>query len=128
VKELGDIGPDMIRSAIDDLRASKDGQYLERSIRETKNKIMALKGELLDEEKVLARLETSRDQLVASQLGYITTRQKLVEKYLRDPEHFIGWLMGPANEHMVAEGKFNSPKEVAQFCQAEMAKHRGSRK
>ena len=128
VKELGDIGPDVIRSAIDDLRASKDGQYLERSIRDCKGRIMALKAELLDEEKKLSRLESSRDQLVASQLGYLKVRQKLTEKYLRDPEHFMGWLMGPANEHLVAEGRFNSPKEVAQFCQAEMEKYRGSRK
>jgi len=128
VRSLGDMGPDIVRSIIDEYRVSKDDRFLDRALAEAKDELMRLETEVLEVKKRVKDLESAKARLVDSQLDYLRIRQQLVEKYMQNPQHFLGWLTGPANMELVTEGKFGSPQEVAEFCHNEMNKYRrGSR-
>lgn len=128
VRSMGDMGPDIVRSLIDEYRLSKDDRFLDRALAEAKDELMTLETELLSVKKRIKDLESAKAKLVDSQLDYLRVRQKLLEKYTQDPQHFMGWLTGPANMEMVTEGKFGTPQEVAEFCDKEMERYRrGSR-
>ncbi len=128
VCSLGDMGPDIVRSLIDEYRVSKDDRFLDRTLAEAKDELMRLESEALEVKKRIKDLEVAKAKLVDSQLNYLRVRQQLLEKYMQDPQHFLGWLTGPANMGMVTEEKFGTPQEVAEFCHTEMERYRrGSR-
>jgi hypothetical protein len=128
VRSMGDMGPDIVRSLIDDYRMSKDDRFLDRALAEAKDQLMTLETEVLNVKRRIKDLESVKAKLVESQLDHLRVRQKLLEKYMQDPHHFMGWLTGPANMELVSEGKFGSPQEVAEFCRKEMERYRrGSR-
>ncbi len=128
VRSMGDMGPDIVRSLIDEYRLSKDDRLIDRALAEAKDQLMTLETEVLSVKRRIKDLESAKAKLVDSQLDYLKVRQKLLEKYMQDPHHFMGWLTGPANMDMIAEGKFGSPQEVAEFCHKEMERYRrGSR-
>lgn len=127
VKSLGDYGPDLIRSILDEYMMTKDEHAIDRQIDDIKGEIIKHEREALALKERLKELESVKAKLQNSQMDYLRVRQKLVEEYLRAPNEamFRGWLDSPAHESMISEGKFGSAKEVAEFCRAEVEKRRG---
>lgn len=123
---LGDYGPIAVKAAIDELRISKDGKALDRKLADLKDHLTDLEEEALEVKKEIREIEGIRAKVQNAQMDYLRVRQNLLEKYLRnpDPEKFEAWVGGPAQEHYITEGKFNNPREVAQFCKAEYDKRR----
>jgi hypothetical protein len=123
--QYGDQAPDLVRGLIEESRATMTDKAIDRKLVMLKDRLTDLETEALEVRKTIRSLEDTKAQLQASQLSYLTVRQKLLERYLQGPEHFQGWLTGPANEHLISEAKFNSPREVAEFCKAEVNRRRG---
>lgn len=128
VRSLGDLGPDIVRSIIDEYRTSTDERFLDRALADAKDDLMSLETEVLDVKRRIKDMEAAKARLIDSQLDHLRVRQRLIEKYMQSPDHFLGWLTGPANYGLVSEGGFGSPTEVAEFCRKEMDKYRGGKR
>ena len=125
-KSLGEQGPIVLKAMIEEFRMTKSGRVLDSRLASLKNELTELEERALDIRKKIRELEGIKAKLVDSQLDYLRVRQDLVEKFIRDPQHFVGWLTGPANEHLIIEGKFDDVAEVVEYCRNEMER-RGKR-
>jgi hypothetical protein len=119
-KSLGEQGPIVLKAMIEEFRMTKSGRVLDSRLASLKDELSELEERALDIRKKIRELEGIKAKLLDAQLGYIQVRQKLLEKYMQDPRHFMGWLTGPANEHLIIEGKFEDVAEVVDYCRNEM--------
>jgi hypothetical protein len=122
---LDTFGFDRLHQLIQNDMTGRSHSVLDLRLSELKDEREGLELKLLDVSKRIRELEDQKMALTTAQVEYLTVRSRLVERFMKDPANFMGWLTGPANEHLIAEGQFNDPREVYEMCKKEWEKRKG---
>jgi hypothetical protein len=121
---LDDLAGEMVIEFFEGRRLSGDMDLIDASLKKKRAEMREL---VEKHNRQQAALQAEIDELLDKkarlsndQFNYLDVRAKLVEKFAANPGGFRGWLTGPANEHLVKEARFSSPKEAFEFCVIEM--------